>query len=70
MSATCFPSWPLTFSEPGSGGELRVERYADSLGLDSKGLDPELLRFGEMSCYTLSWLPEPASETATPSLTP
>ena len=38
MSATCFPSWPLTFSEPGSGGELRVERYADSLGLDSKGL--------------------------------
>lgn len=54
----------------GFGEELRVERYADSLGLDRKGLDRELRRFGEMSGYTLSWLPAPASETEAPSLAP
>lgn len=52
----------------GFGEELRVERYADSLGLDRKGLDRELRRFGEMSGYTLSWLPEAPSGTQAPSV--
>lgn len=54
----------------GFGEELRVERYADSLGLDRKGLDRELRRFGELSGYALSWLPEAPSETVTPCPAP
>jgi hypothetical protein len=54
----------------GFGEELRVERYADSLGLDRRGLDRELRRFGEMSGYTLSWLPEAPAETTAPSRAP
>lgn len=54
----------------GFGEALRVERYADSLGLDRKGLDRELRRFGEMASYTLSWLPEAPAETSAPSPSP
>jgi hypothetical protein len=54
----------------GFGEALRVERYADSLGLDRKGLDRELRRFGELSGYMLSWLPEakPAATAAAPTM--
>jgi len=51
----------------GFGEALRVERYADSLGLSRTGLDRELRRFGEAASYTLSWLPEAPSEPALPA---
>jgi hypothetical protein len=42
----------------GHGEALRVERYADSLGLDRRALDRELRRFGEAAGYDLIWLPD------------
>ena len=42
----------------GHGEALRVERYAESLGLDRERLDRELRRFGEAAGYSLSWLTE------------
>lgn len=40
----------------GHGEALRVERYADSLGLDRSALDREMRRFGEAAGYDLIWL--------------
>lgn len=44
----------------GHGEALRVERYAESLGLDRDGLDRELRRFGAAAGYSLLWLPDRA----------
>jgi len=52
----------------GHGEGLRVERYADSLGLDRRGLDRELRRFGAAAGYSLLWLPDaPAVDTSAPA---
>jgi hypothetical protein len=54
----------------GHGEALRVERYAESLGLDRRALDQGLRRFGVAAGYSLCWLPdEPATNVpALPSL--
>jgi hypothetical protein len=52
----------------GHGEALRVERYAESLGLDRDGLDRELRRFGAAAGYSLLWLPDrTVPEQATPA---
>jgi len=51
----------------GFGEELRVERYADSLGLDRQGLDRELRKFGEAAGYHLCWLANPAAAPDPPA---
>ena len=51
----------------GSGMELLVERFADSLGLDRTGLDRELRKFGTAAGYDLSWLPTLPEQAIPPS---
>lgn len=52
----------------GHGEALRVERYAESLGLDRRALDRELRRFGAAAGYSLLWLPDrTVPEQATPA---
>lgn len=47
----------------GFGEELRVERFAASLGVDARRLDSLLRAFGKRSGYDLGWgLPEPEKQ--------
>lgn len=50
----------------GFGGELRVERFADGLGLDREALDQALIDFAEPAGLDLCWIypPRPRTEEA------
>lgn len=47
----------------GFGGELRVERFADSLGLDREALDQALIDFAEPAGLDLCWIYPPRRRT-------
>ncbi|MBW3243275.1 hypothetical protein KUV57_11260 [Epibacterium sp. DP7N7-1] len=48
----------------GFGEELRVERFADSIGLDRDALHRAMTRFGEMAGFDLCWLTGREAELA------